>query len=61
MTEYCICGHSVWDHRQSNLPELDWFCNGCINDRKHYDKHWHSFKLDNLRWIEAEAKERNLI
>jgi len=56
--EYCLCGHSHWEHALSN-PEKVPYCTGCL--LSNYNNCWHEFKLDNLRFIEDEAKERNLI
>ena len=56
MEEYCVCGHEVERHAKR-------ICYECL-----YPLHVrgklhsiHRFKLDNLRFIEDLAKERNLI
>ena len=61
MIEYlCICGHTEEFHIVSNFGFGG--CEICIRDLKiSYRQICRSFKLDNLRYIEALAKERNLI
>ena len=62
MIEYCICGHSYNSHLDSK-----YLCGGCevcaswtFNDKMRVN--WfHPFKLDNLKYVEDLAKERNLV
>lgn len=60
--EYCVCGHRLKNH----IIDLDAykyeFCADCICDLNCSDeKYAHVFKLDNLKYIEDLAKEKNLI
>lgn len=56
--EYCVCGHILEVHTP--------YCDVCMDFRDEYideaiQKASHTFKLDNLRYIEDLAKLRNLI
>ena len=57
MKEYCVCGHLQEDHFIGKITQLD-LCMECGWIK---DDNAHPFKLDNLRFIEDEAKKRNLI
>jgi hypothetical protein len=62
MEEYCVCGHSKlqhtgWENEPTGCGEV---VPGSIEE--YNDMCFCSeFKLDNLRYIEDEAKRRNLI
>ena len=61
MEEYCICGHIKDIHVPFNV-----LCGGCMDFRDEFveesiRKSRHEFQLDNLRFVEDEAKRRNLI
>ena len=61
MIEYCVCGHSHWEHRLSE-PNKFPYCQICLNiDGAARIQIWHEFKLDNLRLIEDLAKEKGLV
>jgi hypothetical protein len=57
----CICEH-LHSFHQSAIPEahLSPICFACCDVEEGYDPN-HEFKLDNLSYIEALAKEKNLI
>lgn len=62
--KYCVCGHLKNKHRTeaagfSILPSLgNHWCDGCFVSGK---ESFHTFKLDNLQYIEDLARERKLI
>jgi len=59
-TDICICGHPFENH---NCHE-DSFCLECLFSDGLYgngEKECDCFKLDNLRYIEDEAKKQGLI
>jgi hypothetical protein len=59
MIEYCVCGHIKKYHEGGSTDALFpcWTC----YDGKDIVKSLHVFKLDNLKYIEDLAKERNLV
>jgi hypothetical protein len=67
MEEYCICRHTKDSHIEGFMGSFNVLCIGCAVDiltQKDMSKPIHSghiFKLDNLRFVEDEAKRRNLI
>ena len=61
MTEYCICGHIESQHIMTSYFNIK-YCRICyILGMKKPMHDEHPFKLDNLKFIEELAKERNLI
>lgn len=58
--DYCVCGHEEQVH-QSGYPEAQLLpiCFNCI-DYSEKDA-FHEFKLDNLKYIEQEAKRQGII
>lgn len=56
MMEFCVCSHSKNYHASDVATD---FCGGCYNSGG--KKFYHDFQLDNLKYIEDLAKERNLI
>jgi hypothetical protein len=74
MEEYCTCKHIKSFHWLSETDGKQ-CCSQCISEFiskepnpiktpdlwKTYGHWMHPFTLDNLRWIEDEAKRRNLI
>lgn len=59
MKEYCICGHSIREHKGWEYEPT-----GCQGDDSSVVGgicECSEFKLDNLRFVEDLAKERNLI
>jgi hypothetical protein len=56
----CVCGHKRKIHA-TDIPGLGSLCNHTTSDGILYDCDCEDFKLDNLSYIEAVAKERNLI
>lgn len=67
MIEYCICGHLKTVHELTDSPKNppgSHFCRGCCGMHPRPDIYgfsWHNFKLDNLKFIEDLAKQKNLI
>jgi hypothetical protein len=57
-TDWCICGHIFDDHYFGQISGKA-ICNECIILDREFDTH--EFKLDNLRYIEDEAKKRKLV
>ena len=67
MKELCICGHLRKQHKHSDVIGKT-FCLNCLfNSDIHFKdnlnlRNWeHKFQLDNLDYIEQEAKRRGLI
>ena len=60
MEEYCVCGHAKIKH-QEIIPEaqLPAICFPCCDEANHTQ--FHTFHLDNLRYLEDLAKEKKLI
>jgi hypothetical protein len=59
-TDLCVCGHSFDDHSCND----DGICLECIFSHGIYgdgEEECESFRLDNLRYIEDEAKRQGLI
>lgn len=52
--EYCVCKHPQWCH----LPKS---CAVCTELWEEACAAFHTFKLDNLKYIEDLAKERGLV
>lgn len=64
MEEYCVCGHSKNIHNgwEGEPTGCDSFAIGSeYFEERYLDCHCSEFKLDNLRFVEDEAKRRNLI
>ena len=53
----CICGHIFEDHYVGPISKKD-ICSECSVLDKHFDVH--TFKLDNLTYVEREAERRGL-
>ena len=52
-TDICTCGCKLKDH------DLDGTCYGCFNPPMVFN--CEKFKLDNLKYVEEEAKKRKLV
>jgi len=54
MTDYCMCGHMQYKHQKAERFNTNglFYC---------FDCDCMKYKLDNLRFIEDEAKERGLV
>jgi hypothetical protein len=57
MEQYCICGHLEVYHYNNSIGSIT--CFDCAD--RNIKNCTHNFKLDNLRFIEDLAKEKNLI
>ena len=60
----CICGHKKYFNSWAADPHL---CSTCVEEAAYIEtagklgEAFHEFQLDNLKYIEQEAKQRNLI
>lgn len=55
----CVCGHSKVFHIAYNAK--DPLCAMCLEAHEKPDLVFHTFKLDNLRYVEDLAKQRKLV
>ena len=61
MEEYCVCGHKFRLHAKGRFSDDRYECRAGAGDGFHFIDNCMKFQLDNLRFVEDEAKRRNLI